>query len=77
MTRKEMMETVNSIIDELMYCDDEEFVDRITYAIYNGEQFTEDEIDAEEDWEYRWKDDDDDDWDFDDDDDEEDEWEEE
>ncbi len=66
MTRKDIMETVNNIIDELMYCDDEEFVDRITYAIYNGEQFTEEEIDAESDYEYRWKDDDDDDWDLDD-----------
>lgn len=44
MTRKEVMLTVNKIINMLMWCDDEEFVERVTSAIANGDDFTDEEI---------------------------------
>lgn len=48
MTRAAVMRAANIIIEELMYCDDIEFIDRIAYAIMNGEEFTEEEIGVEE-----------------------------
>ena len=44
MTRRDIMETVNKIINELMYCDDSDFVDLITSAIINGEEIAEEEM---------------------------------
>lgn len=48
MTRAEIMRVANTIIEALMYCDDIEFIDLISYAIMNGEEFTEEEIAEEE-----------------------------
>lgn len=48
MTRVAIMRAANTIIEELMYCDDFEFIDRIASAIMNGEEFTEEEIEEEE-----------------------------
>lgn len=44
MTKQDVMRTVNEIIEILMWCDDEEFVESITSAIVNGDSFTEEEI---------------------------------
>ncbi len=49
MTKAEIMRVANNIVEELMYCDDFEFIDRIASAIMNGEEFTEEEI-TEEEW---------------------------
>lgn len=47
MTKAEIMRAANIVIENLMYCDDREFVDRLVSAVVNGEEFTEEEI-AEE-----------------------------
>ena len=44
MTKRDIMMTVNEIIETLIWCDDEEFVEIITSAIVNGDSFTEEEI---------------------------------
>ena len=44
MTKQDIMRTANEIIETLIWCDDEEFLDRIISAIVNGECFTEEEI---------------------------------
>lgn len=44
MTKAEIMKAANVIIEGLMYCDDIEFIDRVAYAIMNGEEFTDEEI---------------------------------
>ena len=44
MTRREIMLTVNNIITELQWCDDEEFVDRVCSAVGYADYFTEEEI---------------------------------
>lgn len=44
MTKQDVIRTVNEIIEILMWCDDEEFVEIITSAIVNGDSFTEEEI---------------------------------
>ena len=49
MNKAEIMKAANIIIEELMYCDDFEFIDSIASAIMNGESFTEEEI-SEEEW---------------------------
>lgn len=48
MTRAEIMRAANDVIEELMWCDDMDFVDRLSSAIMNGEPFTEEEIAEEE-----------------------------
>jgi hypothetical protein len=48
MTRAKIMRAANIIIEELMYCDDFDFIDRVASAIMNGEEFTEEEIAEEE-----------------------------
>ena len=48
MNKAEIMRAANIIIEEVMYCNDDEFVDRIVSAVMNGEQFTEEEIAEEE-----------------------------
>ena len=48
MNKAEIMRMANNIIEELMYCDDFDFIDRIASAIMNGEEFTEREIEEEE-----------------------------
>lgn len=48
MNKVEVMKAANIIIEELMYCDDFEFIDSIASAIMNGESFTEEEITEEE-----------------------------
>ena len=48
MNKAEIMRAANNIIEELMYCDDFEFIDRIASAIMNGEAFAEEEIAEEE-----------------------------
>lgn len=48
MNKAEVMRAANNIIEELMYCDDFEFIDRIASAVMNGEPFTEEEIEVEE-----------------------------
>jgi len=48
MNKAEIMRMANNIIEELMYCDDFDFIDSIASAIMNGEEFTEREIEEEE-----------------------------
>lgn len=48
MTKAEIMRAANIVIENLMYCDDGEFVDRLTSAIMNGQEFTKEEIAEEE-----------------------------
>ena len=48
MTRAEIMRAANIIVEGLMYCDDFDFIDRIASAIMNGEEFTEREIEEED-----------------------------
>mgnify|MGYP006398069911 CR=1 FL=1 len=48
MTKAEIMEAANVLIEELMYCGDGNFVDRVTWAVMNGLEFTEAEIEEEE-----------------------------
>lgn len=49
MTKAEIMKASNILIEELMCCGDGTFVDRITWAVMNGLEFTDAEI-AEEEW---------------------------
>lgn len=44
MTKAEIMRAANVIIEELMWCNDIDFVDRLASAVMNGEPFTEEEI---------------------------------
>ena len=44
MTTKEIMEVTNKIINQLMWCDNEDFVELITSAIVNGYEITEEEM---------------------------------
>lgn len=44
MTKAEIMRAANIVIENLMYCDDREFVDRLVSAVVNGKEFTEEEI---------------------------------
>lgn len=44
MTKAEIMRAANIVIENLMYCDDGEFVDRLCSAVMNGQEFTEAEI---------------------------------
>lgn len=44
MTKAEIMRAANIIIEAAMYCDDMDFVDRLTSAVMNAEPFTEEEI---------------------------------
>lgn len=48
MTKAEIMRAANIVIEEVMYCNDRDFVDRLVSAVMNGEQFTEEEITEEE-----------------------------
>ena len=48
MTKAEIMRAANVVIEELMWCEDMDFVDCITSAVMYGEPFTEEEIAEEE-----------------------------
>lgn len=48
MNKAEIMRAANIVIEEVMWCDDMNFVDRLVSAITNGEPFTEEEIAEEE-----------------------------
>ncbi len=48
MTKAEIMRAANVVIEELMWCNDMDFVDRLGSAVVNGEPFTEEEIAEEE-----------------------------
>ena len=48
MTKAEIMRAANIIIEELMWSNDMDFVDRLASAVTNGEPFTEEEIAEEE-----------------------------
>lgn len=48
MTKAEIMRAANVVIEELMWCNDMDFVDRLASAVVNGEPFTEEEIAEEE-----------------------------
>ena len=48
MTKAEIMRAANIVIEEVMYCSDGDFVDRLVSAVINGEPFTEEEIAEEE-----------------------------
>jgi len=43
-TKQDVMRAVNEIIEILMWCDDEYFVEVVTSAIVNGDSFTDKEI---------------------------------
>ena len=52
MTKAEIMKAANIIIEGLMYCDDIDFIDRVAYAIMNGEEFADEEIEEIDEEEY-------------------------
>ena len=48
MTKAEIMRAANIVIANLMYCDDDEFVNRLCSVVMNGQEFTQEEIEEEE-----------------------------
>ena len=44
MTKAEIMRAANIIIEAAMYCDDMDFVDRLTSAVLDAVPFTDEEI---------------------------------